>query len=158
MREIAWRHRWAVELLAPQAGERVLEIGAGHGIATGLLIDAGASVVAVDRSARMVEASRKRNPSADIREGEFEAMELGDFDAVVAINVDFALHDDKGWATRLHAVLKPGGRAVLVLEAPGPRPAERFALLAATRLVGAGFRVETIGEAGRVAVRARRIP
>lgn len=40
MAQIGKWHRWAVELLAPQPGETVLEIGCGHGIATGLLKDA----------------------------------------------------------------------------------------------------------------------
>lgn len=158
MPESAWRHRWAVELLAPQPGERILEVGCGHGIATGLVLAAGAAVVAVDRSAKMVEACIRRNPGVDVREGDFETLDLAGFDAAFAVNVDFALHEDKGWARALHAALRPAGRAVLVLESPVPRPAERFVAGIAATLAGTGFRVETLGEAGIVAVRAKRFP
>ncbi len=158
MIDIAIRHRWAAELLEPQPGERILEVGCGHGIATGLVLAAGAAVVAVDRSAKMVEACLRRNPGAHVREGEFETLGLAGFDAAFAVNVDFALHEDKGWARALHAALRPGGRAVLVLESPGQRPAERFAAAVAATLAGTGFRVETLGEVGIVAVRAERFP
>lgn len=158
MADIALRHRWAVELLAPQHGERILEIGCGHGVATGLLLAAGADVVAIDRSAKMVAACRKRNPDADVREGELEALGLDGFDAALAVNVDFALHEDKGWARALHTAVEPDGRIVLVLESPGPKPVERFALAAAASLAGIGFRVETLRQGGLVAVRGRRFP
>jgi SAM-dependent methyltransferase len=156
---IALRHRWAVELVAPKPGERVLEIGCGHGLATGLALAAGAELVAVDRSAKMVAACRKRNGGAEhltVVEGVFETLSLGTFDAAFAINVDFVRHPDKGWAKALAVATRPRGRAVLVLEAPVLRTAERFALAAAANLVGVGFEVDTLLGDGMVAVRGVR--
>ncbi|MFM7548535.1 MAG: class I SAM-dependent methyltransferase [Cyanobacteriota bacterium] len=64
-----------VELLAPQPGERILDLGCGDGALTLRLLEQGCSVVAVDASAEMVEAARalgwmpaawmgRRSPSA----------------------------------------------------------------------------------------------
>ena len=159
MAPVALRHRWAVELLAPKPGERVLEIGCGHGLATGLALVSGAEVVAVDRSTKMVAACRKRNAAFErltVLEGNFETLALRGFDAVFAINVDFVRHPDQGWAKALAVATRPGGRIVLVLEAPVLRTAERFALAAAASLAGVGFELDTLLSEGMVAVRCVR--
>lgn len=157
--EIAKRHRWVVELLAPRQGEAVLEIGCGHGIATGLVLATGADVVAVDRSGKMVTACIKRNEGAGrltAFESDFETLDLGALDAAFAVNVDFPRHEDRGWANKLRDVIKPGGRVVLVLEAPAIRTADQFATTAAASLTEVGFEVDTLLVDGMVAVQGRR--
>lgn len=160
MAEIALRHRWAVELLAPRRGESVLEIGCGHGIATGLVLRAGADVVAVDRSGKMIAACIKRNEGLGrltAFESDFEDLDLGTFDAAFAVNVDFPRHEDRGWAAAFRKVVRVGGRIVLVLEAPTIRTAERFAMQAVAGLAGVGFEVDTLLGEGMVAVVGRRL-
>ena len=159
MAAIAERHRWAVNLLAPKRGERVLEIGCGHGIATGLVLAAGAQVVAVDRSAKMVAACIRRNAGSDqlaVFESPFETLDLVPFDAVLAVNVDFARWTDAGWSTALDARVGPRGRVVLVLEAPAILTLERFVTVTSDALSGFGFEVEPALGEGMVAVLGAR--
>jgi SAM-dependent methyltransferase len=47
-----------VELLAPRAGERILDLGCGDGALTAKLVGAGCRVVGVDSSVAQVEAAR----------------------------------------------------------------------------------------------------
>src|SRR5262245_145608 len=49
-----------VELLAPQAGEHILDLGCGDGALTEQLAATGADVVGVDNSPPMLEAAQKR--------------------------------------------------------------------------------------------------
>jgi 2-polyprenyl-3-methyl-5-hydroxy-6-metoxy-1,4-benzoquinol methylase len=48
-----------VELLAPKAGARILDLGCGDGVLTKRLVDLGCEVVAIDSSAAQIEAARK---------------------------------------------------------------------------------------------------
>jgi len=100
-----------IALLAPQPGERVLDLGCGHGTLTEKLVAAGASVLGVDASAEQVAAARARGLDAQVADGHALAFD-GEFDAVLS---NAALH----WMTRPDAVidgvwraLKPGGRFV----------------------------------------------
>ena len=55
------RNRWAARLLAPAAGERVLELGCGPGVALASVAAAGPDlVVGVDNSAVMVRQAVPR--------------------------------------------------------------------------------------------------
>ena len=66
--------------LAPQAGERILDVGCGDGVLTEDLVKAGATVVGVDLSEQLLAAARARGLDvrrADVRALPFEA----EFDA-----------------------------------------------------------------------------
>jgi len=56
-----------VELLAPQPGERILDLGCGDGALTQKLVDMGCVVVGVDGSADQVAAARALDFRAPLR-------------------------------------------------------------------------------------------
>lgn len=103
--------RAVVELLAPKAGERILDLGCGDGVLTEVLTAAGAEVIGVDASAEMIAAAKARGIDARVADGQalnFDA----DFDAVFS---NAALHwmlDPAAVARGVFRALKPGGRFV----------------------------------------------
>ena len=50
----------ALALLAPRAGERILDLGCGDGILTARLIEAGAEVTGLEPDPEMAAAARER--------------------------------------------------------------------------------------------------
>jgi SAM-dependent methyltransferase len=100
-----------LSLLAPRAGERVLDLGCGDGVLSVELVRAGCEVVGVDSSPEQVAAARARGLDARLMSGEELSFE-DEFDAVFS---NAALH----WMKRKQRViqgaqraLKPGGRFV----------------------------------------------
>lgn len=70
-----------VALLAPTAGERILDLGCGDGVLTRELVDRGCQVVGVDASPAQIDAARRRGVDARVMDG--EALEFdAEFDAV----------------------------------------------------------------------------
>src|SRR5258706_1138255 len=58
-----------LDLLDPRPGERILDLGCGDGALTEKIVAAGATVVGVDGSAEMIEASRGRGIDARVCDG-----------------------------------------------------------------------------------------
>jgi SAM-dependent methyltransferase len=93
-----------VELLAPRAGERILDLGCGDGVLTEKLVDLGCRVVGVDASAEQIAAARARGLDARVASG--EALDFDDeFDAVFS---NAALH----WMKRADLVVDGVWRAL----------------------------------------------
>ncbi len=155
-----------LELLAPEPGERILDLGCGDGVLTKKLADMGCEVVAVDSSVPQIEAARKLGLNAHPISGE-ELPYKEEFNAVFSNAV---LH----WIKRpdlviagVYRSLKPGGRFVAECGGSGCVRKIRTALVQAldrrgldgearvpwyfptpgdyaTRLERAGFRVDSI--------------
>jgi SAM-dependent methyltransferase len=105
----------AVAFLLGERPRRVLDLGAGTGLLTDVLVAAGHEVVAVDPSGPMLDQLRARLPQVTALVGGAEAVPLpdGDVDAVVAGQ---AAHwfDPVPAAAELRRVLRPGGVVGLV--------------------------------------------
>jgi SAM-dependent methyltransferase len=126
------RLRSIVDRLSIRPGERVLEIGCGHGVAATFVCEAGGRLTAIDRSPKMVEAAGRRNAvwveagAAEFLVGSFEDVDLGErrFDTIFAVRVGL-FHREPARARALAARwLAPGGRIVAAFDEPrvaGPR-------------------------------------
>ena len=107
----------ALGLLAPQAGEIILDLGCGDGALTLLIEQAGAKAIGLDASPEMVEAARTRGIDAYVADAQAlglsdAAQRFGQFDAAFS---NAALHwmlEPVAVANGVFAVLKSGGRFV----------------------------------------------
>src|SRR5207244_7930441 len=70
-----------LDLLQPQPGEKILDLGCGDGVLTEKLAALGIQVVGVDSSVNMVEAAKKRGLDAQVMERTALTFE-NEFDAV----------------------------------------------------------------------------
>ncbi|QEE62349.1 bifunctional demethylmenaquinone methyltransferase/2-methoxy-6-polyprenyl-1,4-benzoquinol methylase UbiE [Salinibacterium sp. dk2585] len=109
-----WRHA-VVKAIAPQPGERILDIAAGTGTSSEIISRSGAHVVAADFSHGMLEVGRRRHPQIDFVHA--DAMQLPFSDAEFdAVTISFGLRnieDPKKALAEMRRVLKPGGRLVV---------------------------------------------
>jgi SAM-dependent methyltransferase len=107
-----------VELLAPQPGERILDLGCGDGALTESLVAAGCCVVAVDGSAEQVAGAWSRGLDARVARAESLPFE-SEFDAVFSNAVLHWVRDADGVLRSVSRALKPGGRFVAELGGAG---------------------------------------
>lgn len=100
--------RWAL----PEGAQRVLDLGAGTGKLTAVLLDLGLDVVAVEPSEPMRE---RIPPRAQVLEGSAEALPLED-GSVDAVLVGQAFHwfDADRALAEMSRVLRPGGTVGLL--------------------------------------------
>lgn len=144
------RLRWAVETIAVQPDDEVLEIGCGGGVSAALVcerLEAG-RMLAIDRSTTQIERARTRN-AAHVAAGrlELETVDVADldvgarrFDTVFAVNVNvFWLAPARQELERIRGALSPGGTLFLFYETPSATRAEEAAEGVARALAGAGF-------------------
>jgi SAM-dependent methyltransferase len=102
---VTMHHRLGVD-----AGDRLLDVACGSGLAIELARLRGASCSGIDASARLAAVARDRNPASDIKVGDMHALpwDPESFDVVTSF---------RGiWGTtpravpEIHRVLRPGGR------------------------------------------------
>lgn len=113
-----------VRLVAPQPGERVVDLGAGMGSATVVAAKSGATVFAVDPTPFMLRVLylRARWQRAQSRivvlEGAAESLPFPDasVDALWTVNTLHHWTDKTAASRELSRVLRPSGRVVLVDE------------------------------------------
>ena len=108
-----------VGLLAPAAGERVLDLGCGTGHLTAEIAASGAEVVGMDRSAEMLETARTAHPDLRFVRGDAQEFALDDpldvdepFDAVFSNATLHWISDPDAAFESVAGVIRPGGRFV----------------------------------------------
>jgi len=121
-----------LELLNPQPGENILDIGCGTGYLTQQIQEQQAIVKGTDASPDMIKQARKNHPKVD-----FEVVDAGNFNEPEKYDAVFsnaALHwvkNQDGMMQSVYNSLKPGGRFVAEMGGKG----NIALLLAATKEV-----------------------
>jgi trans-aconitate methyltransferase len=127
-----------LDLLQPQRGERILDLGCGDGALTEKLVALGAQVVGVDNSADMIVAARQRGLDARIMDARSLTFE-SEFDAVFSNAVlHWVKEDPDAPLAGAFRALRAGGRFVGELGGHGNVAAITVALLAALERRGIG--------------------
>lgn len=124
-----------LKLLAPQAGQRILDLGCGDGALTERIAQTGANVLGIDASEEMVEAARQRGLNARVIDGHQLPFDH-EFDAVFS---NAALHwmlDPQKVLAGVKRALKPGGRFVAEFGGHGNVAAICTALIASLQFRG----------------------
>jgi trans-aconitate methyltransferase len=116
-----------VALLAPQAGQRILDLGCGDGALTEQLAATGAILIGVDASVAMVEAARARGLRIDHHDANALPYQ-NEFDAVFSNAALHWIRDAKAVLAGVHRALRPGGRFVAEMGGQGNIAAIRVAL------------------------------
>ena len=143
---------WAIDLLAIQPHDRVLEVGCGPGVGLQLLARAAAAgaVAGVDASVEMVRQATARNRYAiqsgwiDVRHGVVECLPFADqtFDKALAINAMQVWTDAEAGLRELRRVLKTEGSLALAFTPYAGQPKSG----APERLTTAGFTAARVVE------------
>ena len=117
-----------LQALPALADERwpIGDLGCGTGQVASALAPFVARVIAVDRSAEMLQAARRRLrdlPTVEVRRGELEALPIADdeLDAATLLLVLHHLPDPGAALAEAHRALKPGGRLVIADMLPHDR-------------------------------------
>jgi ubiquinone/menaquinone biosynthesis C-methylase UbiE len=126
---VSERLRAIVEQLDVQPGDRVLEIGCGHGVAASFVCERldGGRLTAVDRSPKMIEAATRRNLEhvragrAEFLVAHLESLDLGDrrFDKILAVRVGLFHREPERAHDLATRWLAPGGVIHAVFDPPG---------------------------------------
>jgi ubiquinone/menaquinone biosynthesis C-methylase UbiE len=125
---VSERLRSVVEQLDVRPGDRVLEIGCGHGVAASLVCERleGGHLTAIDRSPKMIEAAKRRNAAyveagkAEFLVASLEDLDLGDrrFDKIFAVRVGLFQRDPDRAHGIVHRWLAPGGAVFAFYDTP----------------------------------------
>src|SRR5262249_53568714 len=109
-----------IELLAPQKGERILDLGSGTGHLTHRIADSGASVFGLDRSPTMLAEARKNYPELNLVAGDATRFAFArPFDAVFSNATLHWILDAESVVKCVAGCLRAGGRFVLELGGRG---------------------------------------
>jgi SAM-dependent methyltransferase len=131
---VAVHHRLGVD-----AGDRLLDVACGSGLAIELARLRGASCCGIDASPRLAAVARDRNPDCDIRVGDMHALpwDPASFDVVTSFRGIWGTTPDA--MAEIGRVLRPGGRVGITVwghlkVSPGAWALAPFRLAAAAKV------------------------
>jgi len=102
-----------VNLLKPQAGERILDLGCGTGYLTSVIASSGASVVGIDNSLEMVTKAKTEYPQIDFQVQSATNLHFDEnFDAVFSNAVLHWIQEKEKVVELVYKYLKKNGRFV----------------------------------------------
>jgi trans-aconitate 2-methyltransferase len=131
-----WLANRALSVLHLEGVQSLLDVGCGDGRITSAIADrmAGATVIGIDPSPRMISEAPASN-KVTFRVGDVCGMLYEDeFDAVVSFNALHWVLDQRGALTRIAAAVRRPGWALLVFVCAGERPSlEQVAMLVTSR-------------------------
>jgi trans-aconitate methyltransferase len=129
-----------VDRLAPQPGERILDLGCGDGTLTRQIAERGASVVGVDAAPEFVDAAKRAGVDARLGDARTLAFDR-EFDAVFSNAVLHWVLDADAAISGVFRALRPGGRFVAEFGGHGCIAAIAVALAVAFERRGRVLRV-----------------
>jgi len=154
-RRAADRLVWAVDMLAVEPTDRLLEIGCGHGVAVSLVCDRldGGRITAIDRSPKMIAMAEKRNTRyVDAGVASFQTVALHEadfgsarFDKIFAVHVGLFVRGQPDREMQIiEDHLAPGGSFSLVYQPLDPAQARSTVDTLSAMLGDHGFAVSDI--------------
>lgn len=103
-----------IDLLNPQPGEQILDVGCGTGELTQQIAERGASVMGIDAAESMIARAAEQFPALDFRVADITTVELPErFDAIFSNAVLHWVTDYEAAIRQMKKHLKPGGRLVV---------------------------------------------
>jgi SAM-dependent methyltransferase len=107
---VTMHHRLGVD-----AGDRLLDVACGAGLAIELAALRGAECAGIDASPRLAAVARDRSPEADIRVGDMHALPWDDGAFTVVTSFRGIWGTTEAAVGEVYRVLRPGGRAGLTV-------------------------------------------
>ena len=157
VQQIPPRLMWAVELMDPQPGDNILEIGCGPGAGAELIcarLTTG-KLFAIDRSESGVDRTRRRNQKyvdagrLTVRQIDLATLRV----PVKRLHKVFAFNVNLFWVRKcadevalLHERVLPGGAVYLFYETKQPELVPNIVKKASAALTEGGFRVSVVDQ------------
>ena len=103
-----------IDILNPQPGERILDLGCGSGELTQRIAERGAQVVGIDSSISMFTKAQAQFPNLNFYQADVTTFSFSEpFDAIFSNAVLHWVTDYEGAVRQMSAALKLGGRLVI---------------------------------------------
>jgi trans-aconitate 2-methyltransferase len=111
---------YLVQMLTPQEGERILDVGCGTGYLTNLIANSGAMVTGMDNSIDMIAKARNEYPHLPFRLASVTDFNFNEsYDALFSNAVLHWVTEKEQAVKSMYNNLKPGGRLVLEMGGKG---------------------------------------